>query len=134
MAGEHTVEIETHIPINFTKGTGTAITKGAFLKMTDNMVAILADGDGDIVAGVAQSDALSGDTSVAVYRGGVFRGLAEGTITVGDGLITGASTGSANSILTAAVNSENLLGIALESATDGTTFLYELSPQTVNLA
>lgn len=128
MANESFPVIETHIAINFNKGAGTAITKGAVLKMTDNMTAIIAAGDGDIVAGVAQSDALSGDTSVSVFRGGVFSGIAEGSITVGDALMTGASTGAANSVMTSSDANENILGTALESATDGTAVLYELLP------
>ncbi len=134
MAGEATWDVETHIALNFNKGAGTAIAKGALCKMTDNMTAILADGDGDIVAGIAQSDALSGDTSVAIFRGGVFRMLAEGTITVGDPVMTGVSTGSANAVIKATTNMENLLGTALETATDGNTVMIELMPRGVSLA
>ena len=135
MANESTLIVETELPLNFTCADGTGIAKGAVCKMTDNMTAVLADGDGDVVAGVAQSEKIASDgtTSVAIYRRGIFRGTAEGTITVGDGLITGASTGAANSVMTAGVNAENLLGTALESATDGNEFLYELNPRGINL-
>ena len=135
MADEHSVHIETHIPINFTKGAGTAIAKGAFLKMTDGMVAILADGDGDIPAGVAQSDALSGDTSVAVYRGGVFRGVAGvAGVTVGEAIRTDVSTSSVNRLVDADVNDEQIVGISFETAASGASFLYELMPRAVDLA
>ena len=63
MTNEAVCHIETHIPINYT--SATAIEKGAILKNTSPMTAALADGDNDIVAGIAQSEALSGDTSVA---------------------------------------------------------------------
>ena len=71
MTNETVCKIETHIPINFT--SATAIEKGAILKMTSPMTAALADGDNDIIAGIAQSEVSSTDTSVSVYRGGVFR-------------------------------------------------------------
>lgn len=136
MANESVLKIETHTPIPFTCADATGIEKGAVCKMTDNMTASLSDGDGDIVAGVVHSEKIAsdGNTQVGIYRGGIFLGTAEGTITVGDSLITGASTGAANSIMTAGVNAENILGVALESATDGNQFLYELKPMAVNLA
>lgn len=135
MADEHSVQVETHIPINFNKAAGTAIAKGAVLKMTDGMVAILSDGDGDIPAGIAQSDALSGDTSVAVYRGGIFKGVAGvAGVTVGEAIQTDVATSSANRLVDADVNSEQLIGICLETAASGVSFLYELMPRAVDLA
>ena len=135
MARECSVNVETHVPINFNKSTGTAITKGSILKLTDNMTASASDGDTDIVAGIAQSDALSDDTSVAVYTGGIFRGYAGAAgVTVGNAIITDVSTGDTNELVNADVNSENIVGRALETATDGNTFLFELNPFTVNLA
>jgi hypothetical protein len=133
MAGEATWDIETHIPINFSKGSGL-IPKGSLCKMAGAMVASIADGDGDVVAGIAQSDALTGDSSVAIFRGGVFRMLAEGTITAGDAVITGITTGSANAVLTAGINAENILGTALNDATDGGLVMIELLPRGINLA
>lgn len=135
MADEHTLEVETHIPLNFAKAAGTAIAKGAFLKMTDGMVAILADGDGDIPAGVAQSDALSGDTSVAVFRGGIFTGVAGvAGVTVGEAIQTDVGTSSANRLVDADVNSEQIVGIAFATAASGASFLYELKPVAVDVA
>jgi hypothetical protein len=59
---------------------------------------------------------------------------AGGSITVGDALITNASSGAANEVITAGVNAENILGIALETATDTQTLLVMLGPRTINVA
>ena len=135
MAKEHILVHETSLPVPFNCADGTAITKGTFCKMTDNMTAIISDGDGDVVAGVVQSDKIANSgQGVSIYRSGIFRAYAQGTITVGDALITNASTGDSNDLATAGVNAENIVGIALESTTDGNQFLYELKPMAVNLA
>jgi len=136
MAKEAVLVVETSIPINFNCSTSTSIEKGSICKMTDNMTAILADGDTDIVAGIAQSEVLSTNAgSVAIYRSGIFRGYAGAAgVTVGSAIITDAGTGAANELVDADINSENIVGIALETATDGNTFLFELKPMAVNLA
>ena len=136
MTNEAVLKIETGLPINFNCADGTAITKGSIVKMTDAMTAVLADGDGDIVAGITQNDKIANDgtASVAVYRSGIFRVLGEGTITGGDAVITGVSTGSTNAVLTAGVNAENILGTALETSADGESLLIELNPRGINLA
>ena len=43
MANEAVLKIETHIPINFTCSTTVTIEKGAIVKMTDTMTAVLSD-------------------------------------------------------------------------------------------
>lgn len=137
MTNEATLKIETHKPISFQCADGTGIEKGAILKMTDNMTASLSDGDTDIVAGIAQSEKIAntGGSSVSVYRGGIFRGVA-GTagVTVGHAIITDSSTSGENQLVDADVNSENIVGTALETAASGNTFLFELNPIVVNLA
>lgn len=136
MTNEATVNVETELPINFTVADGTGIEMGAILKMTDNMTAVLSDGDNDIIAGIAQSEKIASDgiTSLAVYRRGIFRVIASGSISTGNSLITASSSGGDNYVAPAAVNNENIIGIALEDATDGNTFLMELNPTTMNLA
>ena len=137
MTNEAVLKIETHIPINFTCSTLVTIEKGAIVKMTDPMTAVLADGDNDIVAGIVQSEKLAAETtqdSVAVFRGGVFRVTCSGTISTGDPVVTGASTGGTNYVAKAVINNENILGIMLEDATDGQTKLMELRPTTMQLA
>ncbi len=134
MADEAVLKIETHIPINFTCSTDVTIEKGAFVKMTDPMTAVLADGDNDLVAGIVQSEKLAAETtqnSVAVFRGGVFRVTISSTVTVGDPVKISAV---ANRVALAAVNQENVVGIMLESGSNGQTKLMELRPTTMQLA
>ena len=134
MANEAVLKVETHVPINFTCSTGTTIEKGAIVKLTNPMHAVLADGDNDIVAGIVQSEKLAADTtqnSVAVFRGGVFRVTASGVISAGDPVKISAVT---NRVARAVINQENVLGIMLEDATDGQTKLMELRPTTMQLA
>lgn len=136
MASETTLVVETQRPINMTCADGTGIEKGAILKLTDPRTASLADGDGDIIAGIAAEEKIANDgkTSIAVYRGGIFKGLAGTAITVGDPIDTHASTGATNELAAAPVNGEHLVGVALETASDTHTFLFELNPINVNLA
>jgi len=136
MANEATLMVETHLPIQFTVADGTGIEKGAILKMTDPMTAALSDGDGDVIAGIAAEEKIAndGNTSLAVYRGGIFKVLAGAAITVGHALDTHSATGAANEVAPAPVNGENVLGISLETASDGHTLLMELRPTVMNLA
>lgn len=136
MANETVLMIETELPIQFTVADGTGIEKGAILTMSDPMTAALCAGDEDVIAGIAAEEKIAsdGNTKLAVYRRGVFRVLAGGAITVGDALITNASSGASNEVVTAGVNAEDIIGIALETAADTDTFLMELGPRTNNLA
>lgn len=136
MASETTLVFETEAPVPFTCADGTGIEKGAILKLTDPMTVSLADGDGDIVAGIAAEEKIANDgvTSIAVYRRGIFKGLAGTAITVGDAIDTHASTGATNELAAAPVNGEQLVGRSLETASDTHTFLFELAPSVTNLA
>lgn len=134
MANEAVLKIETHIPINFTCSTTVTIEKGAICKMTNPMTAVLADGLNDIVAGIVQSEKLAAETtqnSVSIFRGGIFRVTCSGTCNVGKAVIT--TTGSANKVQQAVANQENVLGIMLETGTDGQTKLMELMPVHMDL-
>jgi hypothetical protein len=87
--------------------------------------------------GIAAEEKVANDgkTKLAVYKRGIFRGFAgAGGVVVGVGLITDTSTGAANELAAADVNSENIVGRALETAADTESFLFELNPFTVNLA
>ena len=138
MADEHVLKVETHTPVNFTCATGITIEKGAACKMTDGMVAILADGDGDIPAGVVQSEKLAAETSqnsVAIYRGGIFTAVAGvAGVTFGEAIITDVATSSANRLVDADVNSEQIWGTCLKTAASGVRFLYELNPRSIDVA
>jgi len=136
MALEATLVFETELPLPFTVNNATNVLKGTVMKMADLMTAAPSDGDADIVAGILHGEktASDGKTKAAVYRGGIFKMTAGGSITVGDALITNASSGAANEVITAGVNAENILGIALETATDTQTLLVMLGPRTINVA
>jgi|APSaa5957512576_1039674.scaffolds.fasta_scaffold01415_18 hypothetical protein len=135
MANEHVLLIETELPVPMTVADGTTIEKGTLLKMTDPDTAIASAAADDIVAGVAKKEKIAsdGNTKLAVYRGGQFTAVASGSITVGDALVTAVPAGT-NLLATAGVNAENIVGIALETATVGQTFKYELKPRSNNLA
>ena len=134
MTSEHVLMIDTHQAIPFTVADGGAIPKGSLLTMSDPMTAALTTTKEAIIAGVAKTEkiALDGKTKLAVYRGGVFKATASGSITVGDALIS--STGGTNLLETAGVNGEDIVGEALETCTTGETFLYQLNPFSMNLA
>ena len=134
MANEAVVKIETHIPINFTCSTLATIEKGAIVKMTSPMTAVLSTTANQIVAGIVQSEKLATETtqnSVAVFRGGVFKVTVSGPVSAGDPVTTGAT---ANYVVKATANDENILGIMLEDGTEGQTKLMELRPTTMQLA
>lgn len=131
MANEAVLIVEKELPLMFTVADGTGIEKGAILKMTDPMTAALADGDGDIIAGIAKEEKIANDgiTRLAVYRSGIFRVLAGAAgITVGLALDTHAATGAANEVAAAPAGAGHQLGYALETAGDTETFLMELKP------
>ena len=136
MTNEAVLKVETHLPINFTCSTTATIEKGAICKMTTPMTAVLADGDNDIVAGIAQSEKLAAETSqnsVSIYRGGIFRVTVSDDVSAGDPVTTWASTGDTNVVITASASDENILGIMLEDGTNGQSKLMELRPTTMQL-
>ena len=137
MALETTIIHETEIAVPMTVADGVGIEKGAILKLADPNTASLTDGDTDICAGIAKKEkiASNGKTKLSVYKRGIFKGFAGlAGVTAGAAIITDSATGAANELVDADVNSENIVGRALETATDGQSFLFELNPFTVNLA
>jgi hypothetical protein len=135
MAGEWKLIYETELPIPFTCADGTGIEKGALLKLSDPMTVATQDGDEDIIAGVAATEKIASDgkTKIAVYRGGIFKATASGSITVGDTLAASSASGRPKTADATCVASKTL-GISLETATDGETFLLELRPASNNKA
>ena len=134
MAFEHTLIFETHPAIPFTVADGTGITKGALLKMTDPMTAIINSGSQDVIAGVAKTDKIASDgvTKLAVYRRGIFKGTISGSVTVGDPLVTSTTVNHLATALNAnmiQLSGSKIVGVALETGTTGETILYELNPQ-----
>ena len=136
MANEAVLKIETHIPINFTCSTTVTIEKGAIVKLTNPMTAVLSAGLNDIVAGIVQSEKLAAETSqdsVSVFRGGVFRVTCSGTCNFGKAVVTSNLGGTGNRVEQAVADQENILGIMLETGTDGQSKLMELRPTTMDL-
>jgi hypothetical protein len=119
-------------PIDMTCADGTGIEKGAILQLSDPRTAALATESGVAVAGVCAREKIASDgrTRVAVYRTGIFDMVASGTIAVGKAVKTMGN----NYIAEANVNDENILGVALEAASDAETIQVELKPFSVELA
>ena len=137
MALECTLIYETHPKIPFTCANGTGIEKGAVLLLSDPMTAATTTGDTDACAGIAAEEKIADDgkTKVSVWTGGIFKGFAGAAgVTAGMAIITDTATGAANELVDADVNSENIVGRALETATDGQSFLFELKPFGIQLA
>ena len=136
MADECVLVKETEPASSWKCSISAGIEKGAVCKATNTMTAVLSDGDTDIVAGITQGEVLSTNSGyVPVYRGGIFRGTAGvAGVTFGKAIITDSSTSSANRLVNADVNSENVVGICLQTATSGNEFLFELRPIVMNLA
>lgn len=135
MANEAVLIYETEVPIPFIVADGTGVEMGTILKMADPMTASAASGNNDVIAGIAAHEKIASDgvTKLGVYRGGIFRVTASGSVAVGNALVVSGPTAN-NLVEAGAVNDENVLGIALETATNGETFLMELRPQVMNLA
>lgn len=135
MANEAVLEIETELPISMTCADGTGIEKGAFLKLADPYTVSIATALNDIVGGIAAEEKIASDgkTKIAVYRGGIFKVVTSGSVTVGNACVM-AGRGSTNEIEAASINHENIMGIALETATDTESLLFELKPVVMNLA
>ena len=131
MALELTLILETELPIPFTVADGAGIEKGTLLTMSDPMTAAGCTTDNAIIAGIAAEEKIAndGNTKLAVYRGGIFKAtIGAAGCTVGDALISDCNTGDPNEIVVADDSSENILGTALETATDLQTALIELKP------
>lgn len=137
MADECILMIETELPIPMTCADGTGIEKGAVLELADTNTAKTTTGDTDPCAGICQSEKIASDgiTSVSVYRGGYFLGVAGvAGVVFGEPVITDTSTSSANRLVKADTNSENIVGTCLQTASSGNTFLFHLKPEGESLA
>lgn len=119
-------------PLQYTCASGTAITKGTLLKLTDPRTAIANDTSGAVIAGIASADKSATDdtsTSIAVWTDGIFKGYASGAIEVGAPLIGNAYNHLNSAGLTgnvAIASGAAIIGYALETAADGETFMFRL--------
>ena len=137
MADECTLVFETALPIPFTCADGTAIAKGAVLMWADLATVATTTGDGDSVAGIAAEEKIisDGKVKIAVYTQGTFKGYAGlAGVTVGQGIETDTATGAANELVVIDAAEDNCVGTALETATDGETFLFQLNPTNRDIA
>jgi hypothetical protein len=135
MANEHVLVYETQPAIPFTVSNTTGIEKGTVLTMTDPFTAVANNGNKSVPAGIAKVEKIASDgvTKLAVYRGGIFKATASGSITVGNGLVTDFTGNKLVSCAsTANLSGSIIVGISLETASDGETFLYELRPMYTN--
>lgn len=131
MALEAVLLVELEPPVAFTCADGTGIEKGAILKIADPNTVSIAGTDNDKVIGIAAEEKIASDgrTSIGVYLRGIFKGTAGlAGVVAGDAIIIDSSTGDDNEIVIADDASENLLGMALETATDLQTFKFLLQP------
>lgn len=132
MSNEAELYVELENPIPMTVADGAGIEKGALLALSDPMTAAKSSSNDDTIAGIAASEKIANDgvTKLGVYRRGIFKMTADGSITVGDLVKSNAGTTENTVISTSASagSTENVVGIALESAADGETLLVELNP------
>lgn len=137
MALECVLVTETSLPIPFTCADGTAIPKGSLLEISDPLTVSITNGDTDPIIGIAAEEKIANDgkTTIGVYIHGVFKGFAGAAgVTAGNAIISDTATGAANELVDADVNSEHIVGRALETAADTESFLFLLNPFSVNLA
>lgn len=135
MTDELTLLYETEIPIPMTCADGTGIERGTILSLADPYTVAAATTNNQAVGGVAAEEKIASDgkTKISVYRGGIFKAKISGSVTVGDALVISGNVAN-NLVETAAVNDENVLGIALETGTTGETIMIELNPTVMQLA
>jgi len=131
MANEATLILEKSLPSPFTCAEATGIEKGTFLTLSDPLtVAATGANANAIVIGIAAEEKIGGDgkTKIGVYTDGWFKVLAGGAVTVGDNV---ESHSVAQEVVTAtqtASATANIIGKALETASDTDTFLIDLNP------
>lgn len=108
----------------FTVASGTAITKGSLMALTDPNTCILASSVCQPIAGIAAIDKDNNDyvTEISCWTNGIFDIVASGVITVGSP-VTSSSTGSLNYVsgalgLSLAASGAALIGYAMETAAD----------------
>ena len=135
MALEAKLLIALEPAVSFTCDNGTAIPKGTFVKIADPNTVSIAGTDDDPVIGITAEEKIAsdGNTQIGVILRGIFKGTSGSAgVTVGAALVIDSSTGDDNEIKDAAANDNNILGRALETATDLQTFKFLLQPIAIN--
>ena len=140
MTNEHVLVFETEQAIPITVSSSSAFEKGAMVKLADPFTVSASLGIDDVVGGIVKIEktATDGKIKLAIYRRGIFKGTASGNITAGDSLGSANQADGLNQLynnkVTANLSGNVVWGIALETCTDGETFLYELNPQCLTTA
>lgn len=135
MANEAVLVFKIENPIPFTCADNAGIEKGSFVKIADPFTVAITAADHDAVIGVTSEEKIANDgkVKVGVFMRGIFKGIA-GTagVTAGESINMDSSTSAVNKLADCAVNGENVVGRALETAAAGESFLFELNPFTFN--
>lgn len=125
MANEALIRDRFSNPMDYTVADGTGIAKGALLKISDLRTAAIADGTGDVLAGIAAREKIADDgrTQLAVFYDGVFDMYASGAITVGAPVLSVLHFPNyVVEDLAGTASGAKVLGTALETAADGEQF------------
>lgn len=135
MALEAKLIYELEPAVYFACALGTAIPKGSFVKITDENIVALGTAASAVIGITAEEKVATtdGKITVAVYLRGIFKVfVGDGGATVGIAAILDATAD--NEVEDAAVNSENIVGRFLGTATDTQSVLMLLDPYNANLA
>lgn len=131
MANEAVLIVATQPPIPFTVADGAGLEKGTLLKISDPRTVAAADGITNYIGGILAEEKIASDglTQRGVYRGGIFKVTASGSIAVGDlcGFYENNQVYSISALQTISTSGSRVAGIALETAADTETFLFELN-------
>lgn len=112
---------ETGFPRSYTCASGTAITKGSLLNLSDPRTAAQSATEGEPLAGIASMDKSATDqsTRITAWTDGVFEMYASGAIVAGRPVMSAGSTGT-NHVKLAPTTASGaaILGYAEETAAD----------------
>ena len=126
MANEWKIVRETSVPIPFTIGNATPLEKGTAVYITDPNTVAATAADGNPFIGVVATEKIAndGNTKVDVWTSGVFIVTDSGAgVTVGDILKMNGANLVATADEAGAQCAKEYVGIALETAGAGHTFL-----------
>jgi hypothetical protein len=129
MANEATLVVEVEPPINFACADATGIEKGALLKLTSPMTAIISSGAADYLAGIAATEHIANTgEGIGVYRRGIFKMYLSGTASAGMPASAAATNTYPNFVCSSTTMSgTKVLGTFLEDGTNGQTVLVDLN-------
>lgn len=137
MANELTILWQLEPSVPFTCADGATIEKGSLVKITDPFTVAITAADHDAVIGVTTEEKIANDgkTKVPVCMRAICKGVA-GTagVTAGAAIDMDTGTSAVNRLADAAVNAENIVGRAFETAAATETFIFLLDPYGSNLA